>query len=181
LPNASNLHSLKINLVSAPFLAYNDGMSPERKIAECLKKSRQTLAIAESCSGGLIAHRITNIPGSSAYFKAGFVTYSNAAKQGILKIPTTVLRRHGAVSRPTAARMAQNARKTAQADLGIGVTGIAGPSGGTTQKPVGLVYIAVSKRSRTVCRKFLFKGSRQSIKRQTATAALVMLLKLLKG
>ncbi len=116
----------------------------EELVVQELQKQGKTLATAESCTGGLLAKRVTDIPGSSAVFQTGCVTYANSAKEALLDVPHDVLARHGAVSEETARAMAQGIVKRAGADIGIGITGIAGPEGGTSEKPVGLIYIALS-------------------------------------
>ena len=126
------------------FVFSTRGFSLAEEIGEVLVKTNKTLAIAESCTGGLIAHMITDVPGSSAYFLFSAVTYSNQAKINALNVNEETLKTHGAVSRETVMEMAANTRRIAGADLGIAVSGIAGPSGGTAEKPVGTVFIAVS-------------------------------------
>ncbi len=150
-------------------------MRLERKVARGLTVRNKTLAVAESCSGGLLSHRITNVPGSSKFFKLALITYHDQAKIKLLKIPPAVLKRYGAVSQPVARRMAESVRRILRTDLGIGITGIAGPSGGTPEKPVGLTFIAISSTTKTVVRKFRFRGGRPAIKSQAATQALRML------
>ena len=132
----------------------------------------KTLSIAESCTGGLLGHLITETPGSSKYFIGGLITYSDDVKIQKLGIPKTELAAHGAVSEYTATLMAKKVRRAFKTDVGIGITGIAGPEGGTQQKPVGLVYIAASTPGKVACQKHVFKGSRHSIKQQSARAAL---------
>lgn len=138
-----------------------------------------TLATAESCTGGLIGHLITEIAGSSAYYLGGIVAYSNAVKQAQLGVPRTTFDRNGAVSEPTARAMAGGVRLALNADVGVATTGIAGPGGGTAEKPVGLVYIAVAVGERIECQRHVFNGDRSSIKAQTAVAALQLLLDVL--
>lgn len=152
-----------------------DDETLEEVVGRLLTRSRKTLAIAESCTGGLISSRITDVPGSSRYFKRGEVAYSNEVKVSELKMTPGSLKKYGAVSRQVAAQMAKNVREIAGTDYGLGVTGIAGPSGGTRSKPVGLVYIAVSGPKNTVCRKFNFTGERKIIKFKTSQAALDLL------
>lgn len=149
--------------------------SPEEWVGPVLSRRAWHLTTAESCTGGLIAHRITNVSGSSNYFERGFITYSNEAKMEMLKVPEDVLIAHGAVSEPCARAMAEGARKTAGSEVGLSVTGIAGPSGGTPEKPVGTVFMALSLPSGTRCNRFQFQGGRIRIKEQTADAALEML------
>ena len=136
---------------------------------------RKTLSIAESCTGGLLGHMITQTPGSSKYFMGGLITYSDEVKTGKLGIPRSGLMKHGAVSEYTAILMAKKVRKIFRTDIGIGITGIAGPDGATKTKPVGLVYIAASTVKDTFCKKFQFKGSRTEIKSHAARAALHLL------
>ena len=144
-----------------------------------LKKQKLTVAIAESCTGGLIAHTLTNISGSSDYFDRGIVSYSNEAKSELLGVPEDMLKEYGAVSEQVAKAMAEGIRTTSNVDIGIATTGIAGPTGGTKEKPVGLVYIAISTSENTVVKKFQFSGDRLQNKESTCNAALQMLLDLL--
>jgi len=147
----------------------------ESIIGTKLTEQKATLATAESCSGGLIAHRITNVAGASAYFLGGVVSYSNQAKLDLLGVNATDLNAYGAVSEPVARQMAEGVRSRFGATWGIGVTGIAGPTGGTADKPVGLVYVAVAGPAGTAIRRNLFVGPRESVKEQTALAALGLL------
>lgn len=139
-----------------------------KKLSSCAK----TLAVAESCTGGLLSHLLTNVPGSSKYFVLGVVTYSNALKTKLLKIPKGLILKYGAVSEQVCLKMASGVRKTAGADFGIGITGVAGPSGGSKEKPVGTVFIALDAKNKKICRKFLFKGNRLQIKMKSAKEAL---------
>jgi len=150
-------------------------MRKEQQIAHLMIKSKKTLAIAESCTGGLLANRLTNIAGSSKFLKLALIAYSNEAKTKILKVPHATLRKYGAVSTQTAVAMAKGAQKILNTDFGIGITGIAGPTGGTKKKPVGLVYIAVCTNIETLCLEYQFRGTRISIKSQAATQALRLL------
>ena len=145
-----------------------------------MREKGLTLALAESCTGGLLSSVITDAPGSSGYFLGSTVAYANSVKEGSLKVKAVTLEKHGAVSKETAREMAQGARKTLHADISASITGIAGPGGGTKKKPVGLVYIAVAKGGKTVAKKFLFEGGRKSIKNQSVEAALLMIAKALK-
>jgi PncC family amidohydrolase len=140
-----------------------------------LLKSGKTVATAESCTAGMLSSLLTQLPNSSRYFILGITTYSNQAKQAILKIPPSVICKNGAVSKETALLMAQRVRKLAQADFGISITGIAGPTGGTPQKPVGTVFIALSSKNKSICKKFIFKGNRNSIREQASRKALQLL------
>ncbi|HAR97122.1 MAG TPA: competence protein ComA [Deltaproteobacteria bacterium] len=134
------------------------------------------LSVAESCTGGLIASRITDIAGSSEYFDAGMVTYSNAAKIRFLGVPEELLIRHGAVSRETAESMAQGVRRATGSHVGLSVTGIAGPGGGSDLKPVGTVFIGISWEEGVLVKGFLFKGDRKEIRQQASDAALQMVI-----
>jgi len=143
--------------------------------ARCLAQGL-TVATAESCTGGLVAHLITEVPGSSGYLAGGIVAYSNAVKERELGVPAELLAAHGAVSAQVAIAMAEGARDRLGADLGVGVTGVAGPDGGTDAKPVGLVYVAVAGPGDPVVRRFLWPGDRSANKRDSAQAALELLL-----
>jgi nicotinamide-nucleotide amidase len=144
-------------------------------IARRLTEKGLTLAVAESCTGGLITDRLTDIPGSSAFLERGVVTYSNAAKTALLNVSEEVIRDHGAVSAETARLMAEGVRKSAGTDLGIAVTGIAGPSGGTETKPVGTVFVALADVETTVCRPYAFRWDRRRNKVMASQVALMRL------
>lgn len=146
------------------------------KISFQLKKQHLTVATAESCTGGLIAHTLTNISGSSDYFDRGVVSYSNESKMELLGVPEDLLKKYGVVSEQVARAMAEEMRIKSKVDIGIATTGIAGPTGGTNEKPVGLVYIAISTQKNTDVKKFLFSGDRLQNKESTCNAALTMLL-----
>lgn len=137
-------------------------------LAECFRTRNATLALAESCTGGLIAAKITELSGASDYFQMSAVTYSNEAKHTMLGVPNTLLAAHGAVSEPVAIAMAEGARHVAKTDLAAAVTGIAGPGGGSEEKPVGTVFIAIASAQGASCRAFRFHGDRQRIQIQTA-------------
>jgi len=153
----------------------------EEQIGKLLKDRGLKIAIAESCTGGLIANRITNISGASDYFEAGFITYSNRSKTLFLNVPEEIIAKKGAVSLDTARLMAEGAKKATGVDIGLSVTGIAGPTGGTIEKPIGTVYIGISCSVGTFVRYFLFNGDRQEIKKQTSDAALTFVLDYLEG
>lgn len=138
-----------------------------------------SLSLAESCTGGLASSFITDVPGSSDYFKGSVVAYSNEVKKELLGVSPDVLTRYGAVSSQCAASMAIGTTDLFKTDTAVAITGIAGPGGGTKRKPVGTVYIAVRVKDQTKVKKFLFKGTRRSIKKQTVEAALTMLSKAL--
>ncbi len=148
------------------------------KLVEVCKKAGLLVATAESCTGGMIAAAITDVPGSSAVFDRGFVTYSNQAKKDMLGISEVTLDRFGAVSRQTAEEMALGAVSRSRADLAISVTGIAGPGGGSAEKPVGLVHMAVAGKSGLMCHKVLRCGdiAREAIRLATVESALEALI-----
>jgi nicotinamide-nucleotide amidase len=150
-------------------------------IAELMTARCLTLAVAESCTGGLITDRLTDISGSSAFFERGVVTYSNAAKTELLGVPEPVIREHGAVSAETAHLMAEGVRKMAVTDLGLAVTGIAGPDGGTETKPVGTLYIALADGKATTCRHHTLRWERRRNKIAASQIALLMLWRYLTG
>jgi PncC family amidohydrolase len=135
-----------------------------------------TVATAESCTGGLVAHLITEVPGSSAYLRGGIVAYADDVKRTALGVPAEVLVAHGAVSAQVALAMADGVRHALGADLGVAVTGVAGPDGGSEAKPVGLVYVAVTGLGTPEVRRFQWSGDRTANKRSSAEAALGMLL-----
>jgi PncC family amidohydrolase len=155
--------------------------SLEERVGQLLVKRGLTLALAESCTGGLIGHRITDVPGSSEYFMGGVVAYSYDAKERVLDVRHDTLYDHGAVSEPTALEMARGARRLLMADLALAVTGIAGPGGGTPEKPVGLVYVALSARDLERCQRHAWPHDRAGNKAATADAALALLLEYLEG
>jgi nicotinamide-nucleotide amidase len=142
-----------------------------------LLKKKKTLAIAESCTGGLLSSRITDVPGSSRYFVNGVICYSNGSKENLLGVKRPTLARYGAVSKEVALEMAMGIKHYSCADIGLAITGIAGPTGGTKAKPVGLVYIALVADRKKIIRQLRFKGSRQEIKFQASQAALELLRK----
>jgi nicotinamide-nucleotide amidase len=153
----------------------------EEVVGRMLAAQGASLAVAESCTGGLITHRLTNVPGSSAYVERSFVVYSNLAKQELLAVPEAVLAEHGAVSEPVARLMAEGARTAAGTVYGLSVTGIAGPDGGSPEKPVGTVFIAVAAPGQTVVEKKFFPGSREKIKIMTSQMALNLLRLVVMG
>ena len=144
-------------------------------VGETLARMGRTIAVAESCTGGLLAKLITDIPGSSRYFTCGWITYNNEAKSRELDVPPEMIDKYGAVSEQVAQAMALGARRRARADYAIGITGIAGPGGGTEPKPVGLVYIAVGSRNGTDISRQIFAFDRNSVRLRTAQTALNML------
>ncbi len=154
---------------------------PEETAGKLLRTKDLWLATAESCTGGLLGHLITNVSGSSSYFRGGIIAYSNAIKEHILHVSPTTLKRHGAVSMETASEMAEGVTDVLKSDIGISITGIAGPSGGSRIKPVGTVFIALcdGKDKDTVAYGFSLKGNREAIKRQSAVKALELLIQFL--
>lgn len=146
-------------------------MALEKLIGNLLREKGWTLSVAESCTGGLICHRITNVSGSSDYFMGGMVNYSNESKVRHLGVPSNDIKKFGAVSPQVAKKMAQGVRKAFGTNLGLSTTGIAGPTGGSKEKPVGLVYIGVSSGTRTSVIKLNLKGSRREIKEKATEKA----------
>jgi competence/damage-inducible protein CinA-like protein len=158
-----------------------DAESLEQVVGRLLRERELTLAVAESCTGGLLGHRITNLPGSSAYFERGVIVYSNRAKMALLGVPEAVLRAHGAVSGPTAEAMARGICASAGTPCGLSITGVAGPDGGTPAKPVGTVFIGLAFRDAVISQRFRFSGDRASVKWQSSQMALDMLRRKLGG
>ncbi len=154
----------------------DNGEALEEVVVRLLKQRKQTLATAESCTGGLIANRITNVPGASEVFLAGYVTYANSAKSDILNVDSKLIDEHGAVSEAVARAMAEGARTRAVSTYGLATTGVAGPTGSSDEKPVGTVYIALSSGDpETVARKFVFPTDRETFKQLASQAALDLL------
>jgi nicotinamide-nucleotide amidase len=158
-----------------------DGQPMEEVVGALLKQRRLKLSVAESCTGGLIGARITNIAGSSEYFERAAVTYSNPAKTEMLGVPGALLERRGAVSSEVAAAMARGIRQAAKTDLGLSVTGIAGPDGGTEQKPVGLVYTALASAQGVKTNEYRFLGNREQVRMRASQMALDMVRRHLIG
>lgn len=162
-------------------LVSHDGRSIEQVVGDLLRARGWRIALAESCTGGLLASLLTDVPGSSDYVERGVVAYSNAAKTEWLDVPETLIDAHGAVSEPVARAMAANVRVRSGADVGVGITGIAGPGGGSAEKPVGTVCIAVALPDQVSASVFRFLGGRETVKTFSATAALDMVRRLLLG
>ena len=178
LKKAVNAVELRIG----EFVYSKNGELLEEVVGRVISEKKATIAVAESCTGGLISHRITNVPGSSAYLERSFVVYSNKAKEEILNVPADILNKYGAVSEPAAKLMAERVRKVSGTTFGLAVTGIAGPSGGTAEKPVGTVYIAVSSEEKTEVRKHgFFFNDRERIKLMTSHMALEYLRRAVLG
>jgi nicotinamide-nucleotide amidase len=170
----------ELKAVLGPAVYSVDGRNLEVVVGGLLRQKAFTVAAGESCTGGLLMSRLTDVPGSSAYVDRGFVCYSNRSKVDLLGVPEALLAEHGSVSEPVARAMAEGARSRAGTDVGIGITGIAGPDGGTAAKPVGTVSIAVAVRGDTRVRTFQFIGGREQVKFQATQAALNMLRLLLE-
>jgi PncC family amidohydrolase len=151
-------------------------LKAEEGVGQLLRERGKTIALAESCTGGLIASRLTDIPGSSDYFLLSLVTYSDRSKVELLGVKRSTLDRHGAVSEAVAGEMAAGARRAAGADVGLSVTGIAGPGGGSAEKPVGLVYFCIDDGAAQVVDKVIFPGDRLAVKRAASDHALGMVL-----
>lgn len=147
-----------------------------RTLGTILRKNHMTLAVAESCTGGMVGAAITEIPGASDYFPGGVVAYDNRIKNGVLKVPKAILDRYGAVSGPTVIAMAKGVRKLMKADCAIAVSGVAGPGGGTKEKPVGLVYIGIAVKLRCWSFACRFKGTRLKIRELTVVESLKRLI-----
>jgi PncC family amidohydrolase len=153
----------------------------EVRVGSHLILRRMKLSLAESCTGGLVSHRITNVAGSSEYFLGGIVAYSNEAKFSMLHVSPQTLETHGAVSRETVLEMARGARDTFQADIAASVSGIAGPGGGTSSKPVGTVWLCLASPDGDWAREYHFSGNREQIKSTSADAVLKLVLDYLRG
>lgn len=158
-----------------------DSVASVQAVAARLLKHRQKVCTAESCTGGLIAKTFTDLAGSSDWFERGFVTYSNAAKNEMLAVPASLIEDYGAVSEAVATAMASGALRHSKADYSIAVTGVAGPGGGSDDKPVGTVWIAVASAEQMVARRYQFDGDRQAVRAATMQTALAMLLDLLES
>jgi len=152
-----------------------------QKIVKLLSKKRFTISFAESCTGGLLSSTITSVSGSSKVFTLGLITYSNQSKIKILKIPKKIIIKNGAVSYETCIYMVKNLNKISKTNISLSITGVAGPNGGTKQKPVGLVYIGIKKGNKILVKKYLFKNKkRNSIQKATVKKALNLVLSFAK-
>lgn len=152
-------------------------MKVDQELATRFLASGMTLALAESCTGGMIAEQITRIPGCSVWFRGGVVAYHNDIKQQLLQVPGELLDLYGAVSEQVARAMAEGARRVIGSDLALAVTGIAGPDGGCPDKPVGTVYIALSDQDECVTGRYQFQGGRESVRQQTTEEAIFLIKK----
>jgi nicotinamide-nucleotide amidase len=164
-------------------IGYNVRMNsdPEqltRQLASALLHGQQKICTAESCTGGLIAKTFTDLAGSSDWFERGFVTYSDQAKSEMLAVPATLIEDYGAVSEAVATAMASGALRHSRADFSVAVTGVAGPGGGSDDKPVGTVWIAVASAEQLVAKRYQFEGDRQAVRAATLQTAIELLLEL---
>ncbi|MCS7258945.1 MAG: CinA family nicotinamide mononucleotide deamidase-related protein, partial [candidate division WOR-3 bacterium] len=171
----------ELQALLAPFIYGYGEETIEEVIGKLCRKNGLTISVAESCTGGLICDKITNVAGSSEYFIGGAVVYSNKLKQLICDVKTDTLKKYGAVSKETVMEMAEGIRRRFGTDLGIGVSGIAGPSGATKEKPVGLVFIGVATKRGTNFEKYIFSGNRRVIKEKAAVAALDFLRRIIQN
>ena len=153
----------------------------EIELGKILIEKNLTIACAESCTGGLLTSRLTDVAGSSAYVQGGIISYSNEIKNSVLKVKSETLKNFGAVSEQTARQMSNNVRELFKTNIGVGITGIAGPGGGSSEKPVGTVYISVSNADKTFVKKFNFVGSRIEIKNKSCDAAILMVKDFIGG
>lgn len=173
--DAINIAEQKIRDHVNSYIYAEEQMLLEEAIAKILIKNGQTIAVAESCTGGLLANKLTNIPGSSIFFERGVITYSNQSKMDVLGVPEKMLIEHGAVSNLVAKAMARAVRTMAQSTFGLSTTGIAGPTGGSDQKPVGTVYIGYSDKTKTIAKRYNFSHDRLGNKERSVSAALNLL------
>jgi len=172
---------IKVEKIIGPNIYGYEEDTIEKKLGELLKQKGKTLSIAESCTGGLVSSRITDIPGSSAYYLGGINAYSNEIKTKMIKVNKKTIKKYGAVSEQTAYEMALKSRKIFDSDYSVSVTGIAGPEGGTEDKPVGLVWFGISGKEKTLTEKRIFlKKDRSYIKEAAANTAMFLLYKMIK-
>jgi nicotinamide-nucleotide amidase len=155
-------------------------MTFEEELGEKLRDRKLTIAVAESCTGGLLGSKITDVPGSSEYFLGGVIAYQNEVKESLLHVPQDVIASHGAVSAQTVEAMASGCRELFKCDIAVSITGIAGPGGGSAEKPVGLTYIGLTTASGVISRRFQWDGSRIQNKESSVRAAMEMILATLK-
>ena len=156
-------------------------MNLSKKIVKLLIKKKNRISFAESCTGGLLSSVITSISGSSKVFTLGLVTYSNSSKINVLKVPKKIITKHGAVSYETCLSMVKNLNRISKTNISVSITGIAGPKGGTKQKPIGLVFIGIKKGNKTFVKKYLFKNKKRSfIQKATVNKALNLILNFTK-
>jgi nicotinamide-nucleotide amidase len=171
----------KIELVLEDYIFSTQGEALEEVVGMYLVMRQKTLAVAESCSGGLLAERLTRYPGSSNFFLGGAICYSNGLKAKLAGVPMALIEEHGAVSQPVAQAMAEGVRTRTGASIGVGLTGIAGPTGGSPEKPVGLVFVALADERGTQVREFRFPGNRERVRLWSTQMALEMIRRRIKG
>jgi nicotinamide-nucleotide amidase len=176
-----NQAETEIRYLLGPYVFASDDQTMEAVVGELLKERKMTLSVAESCTGGLIGHRITSIPGSSLYFDRGATVYSNKSKVEMLGVRQETIDRYGAVSDQTVREMAKGIKRIAKTDIGLAVTGIAGPLGGTEDKPVGTVYIGLSVDDNIFSSQYRFSGERDKVKLNTSEMALDWVRRYLNG
>jgi nicotinamide-nucleotide amidase len=176
-PTAVELADKIVRSEVGSFIFATGDESLEEVLVKFLTERKQTLAVAESCTGGLLANRVTNVPGASVVFLAGYIVYANEAKTDLLRVDPKLIAQHGAVSEQVARAMAEGARRRAGSTYALATTGVAGPGGGSTEKPVGTVHIALAAADKTVARKLFFPGDRETFKQLTAQTAFEMLRK----
>lgn len=157
----------------------NEKQSLENAIVQIMTKHKMTLSAAESCTGGMLSAKVINVPGASAVYEAGFVTYANKAKHKLIGVKNKTLQKYGAVSKETAEEMVKGTLKASGADYAVAITGIAGPGGGTEEKPVGLVYIGCGRKHHIVVKDYQFSGDRTQIRESCVENALLQLWELL--
>ena len=163
------------------YMVFSSWINFLKELLNYYKKKKLKISFAESCTGGLLASTITKISGSSKIFTLGLVTYSNQAKINILKVPNKIIKKYGAVSYETCVSMVKNLKKISKTNISVSITGVAGPKGGTKEKPVGLVYIGIKKNSKTIVKKHFFKNKkRNSIQKTTVKEALKLILSITK-
>ncbi len=170
-----------IALIGSDHISGHNDDCLEKVIGRYLRERGWRLAIAESCTGGLVSRKITAVPGASDYLDRALITYSNRAKTEVLGVPEELLRDYGAVSEQVAMAMAKGALNSAEVEVSVSITGIAGPTGGTSEKPVGTVFIACVTPTQKIVEKYSFGGTREQIQESATQAALVMLWKMLAG
>lgn len=177
----TDILDLELFNLAGPCLFGRDEQKMEEIVGSMLIKKKKTVAFAESCTGGRIGNLLTDVPGSSRYFLGSVIVYSNKAKVDLLNVSEKTLENHGAVSDPTACEMAEGARRIFQSDLGLSVTGIAGPDGGSKEKPVGTVHIGLSSKENTISKRYLFPGTRDQIKQHSTMMTMDWIRRYLNG
>lgn len=171
----------KIELALGDHVYSTGGETLEEVVGMYLVMKQKTVAVAESCTGGLLSERLTRVPGSSTFFLGGAVCYSNELKTKLAGVPAVLIEENGAVSKPVAQALAEGIRKRSGASIGVGITGVAGPSGGTAEKPVGLVFIGLADDPGTLIREFRFPGNRERVRQWASQAALEMIRRRLRN